>query len=100
VRFLNIFKSKAKLNSTPKIYKKTTFVRNASTGNVCFSLEQGLQIQAGDVLEVYEPKRPKMLKNLIKTMTLSQTDVDCVKNSLYMSKNGEQFYLFNYVSSS
>jgi len=80
-----------------KIWKKTTFVKNMNSGNVCFSIEEVLGgLAAGDILELYKPKLPKTKKNLRGKMVITQTDID--KMTLEKDKEtGEQYYMMSYT---
>lgn len=78
-----------------RTWKKTTYVRNMNSGNVCFSLEEVLgDLAAGDILELYRPKLAKTKKNLRGKMVVTQADIE--KMTLE-NKDGEQYYMMPYT---
>ena len=70
--------------------------KNSDTGNVCFSIMQKLEdLVAGQILEVYEPKKPKVAKYCRSTMVITQAD----NKAMILQqdeKTGQQYYLMAY----
>lgn len=79
-----------------KVWKKKTFSRNRNTGNVSFSVEHKLrELKAGQILAVYEPKKPKVEKNCRGKMVITQADIDAMELKVD-EEAGEMYYLMAY----
>lgn len=79
-----------------KVWKKKTWSKNRNTGNVCFSLEQKCgELKAGQILAVYEPKKPKVEKNCRGKMVITQADIDAMELKKE-KETSEMYYLMAY----
>ena len=61
-----------------KTWEKTTFPKNVNTGNVSFKVTEALTIVAGDLLELYWPKKSKHKGKLRDKMVIRQEMIDAM----------------------
>lgn len=79
-----------------KVWKKKTREDNYDSGFVSFSVEDKLaELCAGQRLEVYEPKGPKVAKNCRGYMIITQADIDAMELCQHPDTK-QHYYLMAY----